>query len=264
MVDSVLYRWQLELEKAGASQALNLVDFFAAAWTPDSLHAAALLQRAQIGVAAGCTGLSQVTDIGFASQAKAALARWSEDVKQAMRLKARRQGVQCQYRTQCSDILKAAKTMQGRHAPACVRPALGCRPAGRQCQDGLRPSARQRVLWAQAGEVQPFTDAQKQDSELAEALQLEASYLISQSTDEIAGFSLTDFLVGVTVLPQTEKELVQRAEEALPRQPEADPQGGSPAADDQPSQEKEDQTEQQVRCQAGSGRLAEGERQTIS
>ena len=37
----------------GASQALNLVDFFAAAWTPDSLHAAALLQRAQIGVAAG-------------------------------------------------------------------------------------------------------------------------------------------------------------------------------------------------------------------
>ena len=57
VVDSVLYRWQLELEKAEASQALNLVDFFAAAWTPDSLHAAALLQRAQIGVA-GCTGLS--------------------------------------------------------------------------------------------------------------------------------------------------------------------------------------------------------------
>ena len=185
-----------------------------------------------------------MTDIGFASQAKAALARWSEDVKQAMRLKARRQGVQCQYRTQCSDILKAARAMhnqmvsQNQAERTVLRAArqggwLHYRPdeAGMLQPVSDQPWAadlqesnaklgsdhlQDRESWVQAGEVQPFTDAQKQDNDLAEALQLEASYLISQSTGEIAGFSLTDFSVGVTVLAQTEKEFVQRAEEALP------------------------------------------------
>ena len=66
VVDSVIYRWQLELDRQEAPQAINLVDHFAAAWTDDSLHAAALLQRHQTGVPASCTGLCQVIRVeGF-------------------------------------------------------------------------------------------------------------------------------------------------------------------------------------------------------
>ncbi|CAE7374010.1 unnamed protein product, partial [Symbiodinium necroappetens] len=244
VVDSVIYRWQLELEAEETPQALNLVDYFAAAWTPDSLHAAALLQRAQVGVAAGCTGLSQVTDIGFASQAKAALHRWSEDVKQAMRLKARRQGVPCTYRTQCSDILKAARAMHSQMVSQNLQERTVLRAARQGGWLHYRPDETgklqlvqdqawaadlqegndklgadhlaDRESWVQAGQVQPFTDEELKSSEKADAMQLEATYLISQSTGEIAGLSLTDFSLGLSVLAQTEQEFLQRAQEALP------------------------------------------------
>ena len=111
VVDSVLYRWQLELEKTESEQAVNLVDMFTGGWTEESLQAASLLQRAQTGVAAGCTGLSQVTDIAFASQAKAALGRFHDDLKSKMREKARQQGVHCTYRTSPKDILQAVRAM---------------------------------------------------------------------------------------------------------------------------------------------------------
>ncbi|CAE7855117.1 unnamed protein product, partial [Symbiodinium necroappetens] len=114
VVDSVIYRWQLEMEAEEHRQAVQLVDMFAAAWTEDSMHAAALLQRAQTGIAAGCTGLTQVTDTGFGQPAKAALARWQEELKQRMREKARQQKVHCTYRTGPQDILQAARQMHAR------------------------------------------------------------------------------------------------------------------------------------------------------
>ncbi|CAE7903126.1 unnamed protein product [Symbiodinium microadriaticum] len=106
VVDTVIYRWQLESEAEEHRQAVQLVDMFAAAWIEDSMHAAALLQRAQTGIAAGCTGLTQVTDTGFGQPVKAALARWQEELKQRMREKARQQKVQCTYRTGQQDILQ--------------------------------------------------------------------------------------------------------------------------------------------------------------
>ena len=292
VVDSVIYRWQLELEAEEAPQAINLVDYFAAAWTPDSLHAAALLQRAQVGVAAGCTGLSQVTDIGFASRAKAALHRWSEDVKQAMRLKARRQGVPCTYRTQCSDILKAARAMhsqmvsQNQEERTVLRAArqggwLHYRPdeTGKlqlvqeqawaadlqEGNDKLGADYLQdRESWVQAGQVQAFTDEELKSTQKADALQLEASYLISQSTGDIAGFSLTDFSLGLSVLAQTEQEFVQRAKEALPPSQrrilrETVLQQTTSQAKKAPTK-----TEVQVSRQAGFAGVAAAERQTSS
>ena len=77
---------------------MNLVDMFTGAWTASSRQASMLLQRAQAAVASGMTGLTQVTDCGFASQAKAALARHQEDLKRTLREKARQEGVQCQYK----------------------------------------------------------------------------------------------------------------------------------------------------------------------
>ena len=114
VVDTVIYRWQLESEAEEHRQAVQLVDMFAAAWIEDSMHAAALLQRAQTGIAAGCTGLTQVTDTGFGQPVKAALARWQEELKQRMREKARQQKVQCTYRTGQQDILQAARQMHAR------------------------------------------------------------------------------------------------------------------------------------------------------
>ena len=70
VVDRVIYRWQLEAEAEEHRQAVQLVDMFVATWTEESMHAALLLQRAQTGIAAGCTGLTQVTDAGFGRQPK--------------------------------------------------------------------------------------------------------------------------------------------------------------------------------------------------
>ena len=111
VVDIILFRWQLELEKTEHRQAVNLIDMFTDGWTEESLQAASLLQRAQTGVAAGCTRLTQVTDIGFASQAKAALARFHENLKSNMRQKAKQEGVHCTYKTAPTNILEAVRAM---------------------------------------------------------------------------------------------------------------------------------------------------------
>ena len=159
--------------------------------------------------------------------------------------------------------LAALQARRGRHAPACVRPALGCRPAGRQCQDGLRPSARQRVLGPgrRGAAFHRRTEAGQRACRGSAA----GGQLSHQPEHGRDSRLLPDRLLSRGDSAGPDREGVRPASRGgLASQPEADPQGGSPAADDQPSQEKEDQTEQQVRCQAGSGRLAEGERQTIS
>ena len=146
VVDSVIYRWQLETEAEEHRQAVQLVDMFAAAWTEESMHAAALLQRAQTGIAAGCTGLTQVTDTGF-GQPKAALARWQEELKQRMREKARQQKVHCTYRTGPQDILQAARQMHARMVEINETDSAAGRlvPLSAR-QSGPAPGLRQPVL----------------------------------------------------------------------------------------------------------------------
>ncbi|CAE7504265.1 unnamed protein product [Symbiodinium natans] len=233
VVDSVIYRWQLELEAEEHRQAVQLVDMFAGAWTEESMQAAAVLQRAQTGIAAGCTGLTQVTDTGFAQPAKAALARWQEDLKQRMRAKARQEGVHCTYRTGPADILEAAREMHLRMVALndkeqtvlrCMREAgwFRYRPdsegllkeCGSQswCADFPEGSdklgsdlLRDRSRWVdETGRVVPFTEEELKEAETGGGFETESSYLLSQY--EKNGI-LLDFHASPTVLAQTEREL---------------------------------------------------------
>jgi hypothetical protein len=111
MVDSIIWRWQAELESTEFRQAVNLVDQFSAAWTDEALETAFLLQRLQSGVASGCTNLTQITDVGLAAQAKAALNRWKDNARDRMREKARQEGTQCTYKVNAVEILRAACSM---------------------------------------------------------------------------------------------------------------------------------------------------------
>jgi hypothetical protein len=109
--DGVIVRWQAELEAAEHRQAINVIDHFAAGWTEEALQTAWLLQRIQTGVPAGCTSLVQVTDVGLAAQAKAALNRWKDAARDRMREKARQEGVQCTYQMDAADLMQAALSM---------------------------------------------------------------------------------------------------------------------------------------------------------
>ena len=51
--------------------------------------------------------------------------------------------------------------------------------------------------------MEPFSEEDLKSAEKGQVLQLEASYLISQSTGDIAGFSLTHFSLGMSVLAQS-------------------------------------------------------------
>ncbi|CAE7738226.1 unnamed protein product [Symbiodinium sp. CCMP2592] len=230
VVDSVIYRWQLELESEEHSQAVQLVDMFGGAWTTESMHAAALLQRAQTGIAAGCTGLSQVTDIGFAQPAKAALRRWQEDLKQRMREKARQQKVHCTYKTGPADILEAARQMHARMVQLnetektvvrCMRQGdwFHFRPdsegrlqdCGSQkwCLDFPEGNAklggdhlRDRSRWVdKTGKVLPWTEADSKTFDESKAFEPEATYLLGQT-----GIHLS-FRAKPNLLAQSEREL---------------------------------------------------------
>ncbi|CAE7348037.1 unnamed protein product, partial [Symbiodinium microadriaticum] len=197
VVDSVIYRWQLEMEAEEHRQVVQLVDMFAAAWTEDSMHAAALLQRAQTGIAAGCTGLTQVTDTGFGQPAKAALARWQEELKQRM------QKVHCTYQTGPQDILQAARQMHARTVEINETDStiLRCmRQAGSQyLQD--------RSRWVEAGRVLPFSEEERKAVQAGSHFETEASYLLSQEGLQ-TGFAL-DLKPGAKLLAETERELRQ-------------------------------------------------------
>ncbi|CAE7627376.1 unnamed protein product [Symbiodinium sp. CCMP2592] len=226
VVDSVIYRWQLELESEEHSQAVQLVDTPGGAWTTESMHAAALLQRAQTGIAAGCTGLTQVTDIGFAQPAKAALRRWQEDLKQRMREKARQQKVQCTYKTGPADILEAARQMHARMVQLktvvrCMRQGgwFHFRPdsegrlhdCGSQkwCLDFPEGNAklgsdhlRDRSRWVdKTGKVLPWTEADSKTFDQSNAFEPEATYLLGQTDIHLS------FRAKPNLLAQSEREL---------------------------------------------------------
>ncbi|CAE7488170.1 unnamed protein product [Symbiodinium sp. CCMP2592] len=187
VVDSVIYRWQLELESEEHSQAVQLVDMFGGAWTTESMHAAALLQRAQTGIAAGCTGLTQVTDIGFAQPAKAALKRWQEDLKQRMREKARQQKVQCTYKTGRLQDCGSQKW--------CLDFPEGNAKLG---SDHLRDRSR----WVdKTGKVLPWTEADSKTFDESNAFEPEATYLLGQTDIHLS------FRAKPNLLAQSEREL---------------------------------------------------------
>jgi hypothetical protein len=111
VVDSVLFTWQQQLEAEEWEQSVQLIDQFSAGWTEAALENNFLSQRLQVGVGAGTTALVQVTDVGFAQPAKAALNRWKTNLADKIRAKAKAEGATNQLRCGTQQVLEAALVM---------------------------------------------------------------------------------------------------------------------------------------------------------
>ena len=203
VVDSVIYKWQQELESQEHRQAVDLIDSFVGGWTEQAGEAAFISQRLRSCVGAGTTGLTQLTDIALAQPAKAALARYHTDLRDQLREKARQENVAPTYKTGLAEILQAAREMQqhmvslNEKRQTVVRGArsggwLHYRPneAGRLVPASLESWAAdlpegnaklsQKMLaargsWVQDGQPVPFAESDEADSQLLR----EGSYFVN-------------------------------------------------------------------------------------
>ena len=197
------------MEASEYRQSINLIDHFSAGWTEEALQTAWLLQRIQVGVPAGRTSLAQVTDVGLAAQAKAALNRWKDLARDRMREKARQENTVCKYEVNAVEIIQAALSThaqmveQNNVEQTVLRTS---RQAGwlhfRPCLDSkiLHPTCKRawakkfpegsdrvgadflrlRDAWYQDGQILPFTDKELSDPNIAEGFQTEAQYLTNE------------------------------------------------------------------------------------
>ncbi|CAJ1449715.1 unnamed protein product [Effrenium voratum] len=195
MMDSVTYRWQADLERQ-FRQAVDCIDQFAGAWSQES---------------------QEVTDAGLGQPAKAALARFHQDLRERQRAKAKQEGVQPSYVCASADIAEAALMMHRAMTKLNEEREVVLRTA-RQCgwlhwrpdaegklqlaseQEWARPfpegsaklgdeCLKDRGAWVVDGVPAPFTEEElSEKGEAARALELEGSYLVSQNTGEEVGF----------------------------------------------------------------------------
>ena len=70
VVDSIIWRWQQELEAEEYSQAVRITDCLGAVWTKKSKESSFLLGQVDAPVPPGCTPLCQPTDTHLAKPAK--------------------------------------------------------------------------------------------------------------------------------------------------------------------------------------------------
>ncbi|CAJ1455375.1 unnamed protein product, partial [Effrenium voratum] len=196
MMDSVTYRWQADLERQEFRQAVDCIDQFAGAWSQES---------------------QEVTDAGLGQPAKAALARFHQDLRERQRAKAKQEGVQPSYVCASADIAEAALMMHRAMTKLNEEREVVLRTA-RQCgwlhwrpdaegklqlaseQEWARPfpegsaklgdeCLKDRGAWVVDGVPAPFTEEElSEKGEAARALELEGSYLVSQNTGEEVGF----------------------------------------------------------------------------
>ena len=89
-MDSIIWRWQLDLEAAEYRQAVRVTDCCPAVWTQIGKHAAWLLQQANAPVAPGCTTLQQPTDTHLAKPGKDVGRAKKEELREVMWLAALR------------------------------------------------------------------------------------------------------------------------------------------------------------------------------
>jgi hypothetical protein len=61
-VDSIIWRWQLELEASEYRQAIRVTDCLGSVWSKPSKEASYLLQQVNCPRAPSCTPLQQLTD----------------------------------------------------------------------------------------------------------------------------------------------------------------------------------------------------------
>ena len=112
--DSVIWRWQLELEASEYRQAVRVTDCLGSVWSKPSKEAAYLLQQLNCPVAPGCTPLQQPTDTHLAKPAKDAGRAEKERLREVMRLAAAKLGLPVQYKSTKREILLVALAMDAR------------------------------------------------------------------------------------------------------------------------------------------------------
>ncbi len=110
-VDSIIWRWQCELEASEFRQVIRVTDCLPAAWADQSKEASFLLQQLNAPVAAGCTPVQQLTDTHMAKPAKDAGRNKKEELRQLMRLAAVELGQPVEYSSTVREILQVAEAM---------------------------------------------------------------------------------------------------------------------------------------------------------
>ena len=109
--DSIIWRWQLELEASEFRQAVRVTDCLGSVWTEASKEAAFLMQQVNCPVAPGCTPLQQPTDTHLAKPAKDAGRAKKEELRELMRLAALKLKKPVQYKSTAREILLVALAM---------------------------------------------------------------------------------------------------------------------------------------------------------
>ena len=107
VADSVIYKFQQQLDSQEYRQAVDLIDSFVGGWTKAGNEAVLVTRRLRACVSTGTTGLTQLTDIALAQPAKAALSRNHADLRDMLREKARQEGVAPTYKTGLAEMLGA-------------------------------------------------------------------------------------------------------------------------------------------------------------
>ena len=113
-MDTIIWRWQTELEASEYRQALRVTDCCTSCWTEQAKEAAFLLGQINCPVAASCTPLQQPTDTHFAKPAKDAGRAEKERLRELMRLACIELQQPVKYCSTKKEILQVASAMHSR------------------------------------------------------------------------------------------------------------------------------------------------------
>ena len=113
-MDSVIWRWQCELDAQSTRQAIRVTDCCTSCWTDQAKEAGYLLQQMNCPVAASCTPLQQPTDTHLAKPAKDAGRAEKERLRELMRLACLRLGQPVRYQSTNKEVLQVAQAMHDR------------------------------------------------------------------------------------------------------------------------------------------------------
>ena len=114
VVDSIVWRWQLDLEasECKGAGAVRVTDTLSAAWSKPSKEAAWLHQQIGVPVPEGCTAICQPTDTHLAKPGKDAGRSQKEQQREAMRLSCQARKVPVSYESGKKEMLEVAVAMQ--------------------------------------------------------------------------------------------------------------------------------------------------------
>ena len=111
VVDSIVWRWQLDLEGSEFRAVVRLTDALPAAWTDCSKEACWLLNQLQVCVPKGLTAICQPTDTHFAKPGKDAARSEKERLRSEMAAACHRLGQPTQYLSGKAEVLSVANAL---------------------------------------------------------------------------------------------------------------------------------------------------------